>query len=209
MNVLMVNPVHPSTPHISAVRAWRFAEELAHRGHRVVLLTAHRADGGADQGPPTDNHDWHEPLVLSFAGVNRKVPSVSPPRPLRRAATAVRLFRDGGRNGAWVRASVAGVTRSHAGFKPDVVWCTFGTMEGVFAAKQIAKVTGCPWVLDVKDNWELYVPRGMRRLMAWRIKGWSAITANAESTAYVAAKWHDASPAVIYSRRRRTLLSGA
>ena len=181
MNVLMVNPVHPSTPHISAVRAWRFAEELAHRGHRVILLTAHRADGDPTQSPTVATHDWHEPLVMSFAGINRKAPGFSLPRPLRRAATAVRMLRDGGRNGAWVRASVAGITPSLAAFKPDVVWCTFGAMEGVIAAKQIANVVGCPWVLDVKDNWELYVPRGMRRLMAWRVKGWSALTANASS----------------------------
>jgi glycosyltransferase involved in cell wall biosynthesis len=72
-------------------------------------------------------------------------------------------------------------------------------LESAFAAKRIAAAAGCPWVLDVKDNWELYVPRGLRRVMAWRISGWAAVTANSELTAGMAAKWHAAKASIIYS----------
>ena len=63
----------------------------------------------------------------------------------------------------------------------------------------LAKAFGCPWVLDIKDNWELYVPSGLRRLMAWRTRGWAAVTANAEFTARKANIWQRSDAAIIYS----------
>jgi glycosyltransferase involved in cell wall biosynthesis len=54
-------------------------------------------------------------------------------------------------------------------------------------------------VLDLKDNWELYVPRGLRRLIALRTAGWSAITANSELTREKARIYQRAEATVIYS----------
>jgi glycosyltransferase involved in cell wall biosynthesis len=54
-------------------------------------------------------------------------------------------------------------------------------------------------VLDIKDNWELFVPRGLRRLMAWRTRGWAAVTANARFTAEKARLWQEVEATVIYS----------
>lgn len=194
----MINPVHPETAHISAVRAWRFSQGLASLGNRVVLLTGPSPDGSTPSAE-FDAHDWSEPLVLSCA-TNARSAGIAPLRgPLRKLGTAWNMFRGGGMQGDWVRCAVNAVALRADSFAPDLVWCTFGKMEAVFAAKRIAERAACPWVLDIKDNWELYVPRGMRRLMAWRTRGWSAVTANAGFTAEKARKWQRAQAKVVYS----------
>src|SRR5687768_1858687 len=198
MNIVMINPAHPSTPHISAVRAWRFSQELAHRGHRVMLLTGSSGSRASAEAPLTA-HDWRHPFVEACAltPVQDVIPQAS--GAIRRATTAVRLLRHGGRQGGWVREAVRAAAQSRQTFRPDVVWCTCGMLESAFAAKQIAAEAGRPWVLDIKDNWESLVPRGLRHLMARRIRGWAAMTANSEFTANLATKGQATTPAVIYS----------
>lgn len=193
----MVSPVHPDTPHVSAVRAWRFAQELTNLGHRVVFLTAKLRDSEAIPQVAITAHKWVRPYLWvvneSATGRDRL------PAWLERLRTAWLLLKDGGRRGRWVSDGVLVAEREISHFRPDVVWCTFGAMEAIFAAKRIAKKVGCPWVLDIKDNWEIYVPHGLRRLMAWRTRGWARITANAEFTAQKARKWQHADSTVIYS----------
>jgi hypothetical protein len=199
MNILMINPTHPATPHISAVRAWRFSQELSRRGHRVMLLTGTPADAETAAIEPLLSHDWSQPFVLvcgltPFEGVTS-----TRNRVMRRARTAVRMLRHGGRQGAWVRDAVRAVGQARQAFAPDVVWCTCGMLESAFAARRIAAQARCPWVLDVKDNWESLVPKGIRHLMTWRIRGWTAMTANARLNSDLATKWQGTTPSVIYS----------
>jgi glycosyltransferase involved in cell wall biosynthesis len=199
MNILMVNPVHPATPHISGVRAWRFAKELAASGHRVALLTAPLAGQVATAALRIEGHDWRTPLVLecchdATAGEVRALPTL-----LRKVMTAWRLLRHGGEMMGWASSAVATAQRLRECFAPEVVWCTFGKLEAVVVARRIARQARCPWVLDIKDNWELYVPAGMRRLMAWRTRGWHAVTANAQFTADKARLWQGTEATVVYS----------
>ena len=198
MNLLMINPVHPATAHISAVRAWRFSQELSRLGHRVVLLTGPSPDGSTPSAE-FDAHDWSAPYVLSCTTNTGSAANASLGEPLRKLGTAWNMLSSGGTQGDWVRCAVITIARRAESFKPDLVWCTFGKMEAVFAAQRIAARARCPWVLDIKDNWELYVPRGMRRLMAWRTRGWSAVTANAGFTADKARRWQRAQAEVVYS----------
>ena len=73
-------------------------------------------------------------------------------------------------------------------FQPDIVWTTFGSLEAVLVAKRAAARRRCPWVLDIKDNPEVFIPAGLRKVMAWRTRGCAALTANAQFTADVAAQ---------------------
>ncbi len=197
MNILLVNPVHPATAHVSAVRAWRFAQELSALGHRVLYLTGART--GSSQAPISllASHDWSRPLLLAPAEYS--VDSSPPNRngALRKIETAVRMLLDGGYQSAWLRAATQAVLKS--GFRPDVVWATFGKMEALFAARRIARELHAPWVLDLKDNWDLFVPKGMRRLMARRLQGWSAATANSPFTQAQAAGFSGGSVDLVYS----------
>lgn len=199
MNLLLVNPVHPSTPHISGVRAWRFACELAGMGHRVVLLTATRP--GTDQGPPQSvaaTHDWREPLVLAPAAFAGTAPTWRL-AVLRKVRTFWQMLRHGGYHVAWSNAAVAATEQLAPVFRPQVMWATVGKMESAFVARRLSRSLGVPWVLDLKDNWELYVPVPLRGAMARRLSGWCAVTANAGSTGADARRWHRAEPQVVYS----------
>jgi glycosyltransferase involved in cell wall biosynthesis len=119
--------------------------------------------------------------------------------PFSKLRTAWLLARHGGAQGGWATHALQAVADRHHRYVPDLVWCTFGKMEAIFAARRIAARSRCPWVLDIKDNWELYVPRGLRRVMVWRTRGWSAVTANAQFTADKVRKWQRAQAEVVYS----------
>lgn len=204
MNLLLVNPVHPSAPHISATRAWRFAEALAAMGHRVVLLTATPPGGNDVQGPggslpDMQGHDWREPLVLAAAPFDPSGRAVAGHRLLRKLGTAWRLLRRGGHETTWFDAAVTAAGQLAPGFRPDVIWTTFGRMEAVVVAREIARALRVPWVLDLKDSWEFFVPGPLRRIMARRVGGWSAITTNSTSNAALAMRWHGARAQVVYS----------
>src|SRR4051812_29602675 len=105
MRLLFVNDVHPATPHISAVRLWAFARELARLGHQVVFITL----CVQDQSPAwTDvrlkdtlqGHDWRQPLLLEL-----QAPVTARVRPLaaliRRMRTASDLVVRGGPKWHW------------------------------------------------------------------------------------------------------------
>lgn len=199
MNLLLVNPVHPSTPHISGVRAWRFACELAGMGHRVVLLTA--TAPGTDKPQPLavpDTHDWREPLVLAAAAFAGTEP-VWRWGALRKVRTLWQMLRHGGYHLAWSEAALAAVERLQPVFVPQVIWGTVGKMESAFVARRLSRSLTVPWVLDLKDNWKLFVPAPLRSAMARRVAGWDAVTANAGTTGADARRWHRAEPRIVYS----------
>lgn len=201
MDILMVNPVHPTTPHISAARAWRFAQELSALGHRVVLLTRPLQPDGATPMPELATHDWAGPFVLECAGVTATSSTRVGGRLRSKLRTAVGLLRHGGSDGQWHDEALRRILDLVATgtFRPDVAWATFGKGEALFVARKAAQGIGCPWVMDIKDNWELYVPTGLRRLLAWRVRGWSKATANAQLTAACVSTWHGATAQIVYS----------
>lgn len=199
MKLLLINPTHPSTPHISAVRAWRFAGELARQGHQVVLLCAAPEGEQATDLTEIAHHDWRRPWVLACDSRRTGWPDKNRlPWPARKGVTVWRMLRHGGDLGGWVKNTVDTV-RQLGAFRPAVIWATFGMMEAVIVARRVARDARCPWVLDLKDNWELYVPRGLRRLMVARTHGWAALTANACFTQEKARFWQRGDATVIYS----------
>ncbi|MDS4020248.1 MAG: glycosyltransferase [Candidatus Competibacter sp.] len=199
MKLLLINPTHPSTPHISAVRVWRFAEELAKQGHQVVLLCAAPEGEQATDLTEIARHDWRRPWVLACdSGRTGWLDKNRLPLLARKAVTGWRMLWHGGDLGGWVKNAVDTV-RQLGTFRPAVIWATFGMMEAVFVARRIAREARCPWVLDIKDNWELYVPRRLQRLMVARTRGWAALTANSCFTQEKARIWQRGDATVIYS----------
>lgn len=205
MRLLFVSDVHPDTPHISAVRLWVFACELARRGHEVVFITRAtviqgRAGNGRGLAARLAEHDWQQPLLIELS-----IPAAAPMSPRRSAAifrrmrTAWSLLVRGGPQWRWSDMVALQAAMIAADVRPELIWTTFGHTSNLMAARALARAGKCPWVLDVKDNWELYVPKGLRRLMAWRTRGWSAMTANAEFTRALARKWQGQEATVVYS----------
>ena len=70
MKAIFINHCHPETNHVCGVRAGRFAEIMAVRGHKIMLLTQTLADKD-DSFPPPElerrlaAHDWRRPFQLS------------------------------------------------------------------------------------------------------------------------------------------------
>lgn len=191
MDILLINGTHPGTPHISGVRAGRFADELARMGHRCVLICA--PVPGSSAAPPASatTHDWSEPLIIEADH-----PGMANGNAL---ATFANLLRYGGRRVAFQRNVVSRGRALAADFEPQIGWATFGSLEAVTALRALAREQGFPWIFDDKDNPEIYVPRAARLPLAWRLRGYAALHANSVLHADAARRWLGDSAEVIYS----------
>lgn len=208
MRVAIVNHSHPSMPHVSGMRAWRFAEELTARGHEVLLLCEWRE--GAPLPPDTATmasqlrqHDWRSPFVLAVRPT---------PTPLLQR---VRASHTGSLTRKWlvVRSYVAnsGMFTDFSGaaepyiealareFQPQVAWGIFGNTDCWLMAQRIARLSGGAWVGDMKDAWDWWIPAGLRTLLARRFRDMAASTANSRFHADSVARWFPTEPHVVYS----------
>ncbi|MGN6819235.1 MAG: glycosyltransferase [Sphingomonas sp.] len=192
MDILLINGTHPAAPHISGVRAGRFASELARMGHRCVLLCP--PVPGAAASPPASiaDHDWSRPLIVEAedpgtAGGGNAV------------ATFADLLRYGGRRAAFQRNVVTAGRALAADFRPQIGWATFGSLEAVTALRTLALALGFPWIFDDKDNPDIYVPRVARLPLAWRLRGYAALQANSVLHGMAARRWLGDTAEVIYS----------
>ncbi|HWU72478.1 MAG TPA: hypothetical protein VN137_03280, partial [Sphingomonas sp.] len=89
MDILLINGTHPAAPHISGIRASRFAVELARMGHRCVLICPPLPGMAAKEPPPIASHDWSRPLIVEADD--------PPPSGGNAIATFANLLRYGGR----------------------------------------------------------------------------------------------------------------
>lgn len=194
MNILLVSGTHPRTPHISGVRAARFAEALAQLGHRCVLLCP-TVPGEAEPIVSIAGHDWSMPYIAAVAESESPVTTGI----FGRLATAIRLLRYGGNRVGLYHAMLARWHSLLPAFPVDAVWATFGSLEATFAARRIASDARAPWVLDVKDNPDIYVPRPLRHALAWRLRGFGALQSNAALHAEATARWLGQPAEIVYS----------
>lgn len=208
MRLVFVNHSHPSMPHVSGMRAWQFARQLASRGHQVVLICEWRE--GAPSPPDANGldeqlleHDWKVPLIVAVKPTPvpllervRSPETGSLARKLlvvRSYVTSSGMFTDFS-NGAqlYFRCLVSA-------FEPDAVWGTFGNTDCWLIAQRLARLSGCGWVGDMKDAWDWWIPSGLRRLVARRFRDMAASTANSVFNAAVLARWFPTRPVVVYS----------
>jgi hypothetical protein len=191
MDILLINGTHPEAPHISGVRAGRFAAELARMRHRCVLICPPMPGKAAQAPTPIAAHDWSLPLIVEADD--------PPPAGGNAVATFANLLRYGGRRTGFQRNVVARGRTLAADFRPQVGWATFGSLEAVTALRTLAHEQGFPWIFDDKDNPDIYVPRAARRPLAWRLRGYAALQANSVLHAEAARRWLGESADVIYS----------
>jgi hypothetical protein len=192
MDILLINGTHPAAPHISGVRAGRFASELARAGHRCVLVCPPVAGNLAAPPAPVTGHDWSRPLI-----VEADDPGI--PDGGNAVATFADLLRYGGRRTVFQRNIVKAGRALARDFHPQVGWATFGSLEAVTALRTIAREQGFPWIFDDKDNPEIYVPRAARLPLAWRLRGYAALQANSVLHGEAARHWLGDTAEVIYS----------
>jgi len=191
MDILLINGTHPAAPHISGVRAGRFAAEFARMGHRCVLICPPMPGTVAQDPAPIAAHDWSQPLIIEADD--------PPPAGGNALATFADLLRYGGRRAGFHRNVIARGRTLAADFRPQIGWATFGSLEAMTALRTLARELGFPWVFDDKDNPDIYVPRAARLPLAWRLRGYAALQANSVLHADAARAWLGDSANVIYS----------
>jgi len=191
MDILLINGAHPAALHISGVRAGRFAVELARMGHRCVLICPPLPGSAAQTPPPIATHDWSRPLIVEADD--------PPPASGGSLSTLSKILRHGGRRVGFQRNAVARGRALAADFRPQVGWATFGSIEAVVAIRTLAREHHFPWIFDDKDNPDIYVPWLVRRVLAWRLRGFGALQANSVLHAESAERWLGYPAEVVYS----------
>lgn len=210
MRAVFVNQCHPDTPHVCAVRLREFAAAMARRGHRVVLLTETLGAGGNRKGASPDRletrldgHDWDEPLHVGCA----RAPSPLLERlhdgklwsGFRKAVVATSFVFHGGVFAHWTEGSRHTIATLASAFRPDIVWGAFGCTDVWNVARLAAAEADCPWIADIKDNWEIFIPLGLRTILARRYAGAAGFTALSAGHASIAAKRFRTTARVIHS----------
>lgn len=211
MRLVFVNHAHPEIPHVSGMRTGYFAREMAQRGHRVVLLTC--ALPGSTTADPTGHdlaalltrHDWRRPLVVAIPPIRRRslelIRQDGLPGVLRRALTLWQFLAFGGVFADWHKAASGAIVQLAAEFKPDLAWATFGNTTNLAIAQQLGGRARCPWIMDIKDSWTAFIPRALRRPMAWRFRDAAGWTSNSRHHQDVASHW-------LASKRTEVIYSG-
>jgi hypothetical protein len=206
--VVVVNHSHPSMPHVSGMRAWQFARELATRGHQVVLLCEWRE--GVPPAPDADGldeqlrgHDWNAPFVIAVkptpVPLLTRVRSTETGSLLRKLLVVRSYVTKSGMFTDFSDGAQPYLVSLARAFKPQAVWGTFGNTDCWLIAQRLARLSGCGWVGDMKDAWDRWIPSGLRTLVARRFQDMAASTANAEFNAVVLARWFRPRPVVVYS----------
>lgn len=215
MRLLFVNHCHPDTPHVCATRLREFAAACAQAGHQVLLLTESLPDRASSHAPGAlaealADHDWSRPFHLACAPIpgrlvaalrEGRVPRLLR-RPLLAAAYATRsgLFtdwRDGSRS-YWP------VLAKH--FRPERCWATFGNTDALAIARGVARLAGCPWLVDVKDPWSVFIPPPLRRLLAGRFRDAAGFTALSDQHGAEVRHWFGRAAVTVYSGIDETFL---
>ncbi len=208
MRAVFVNQCHPETPHVCAVRLRGFARALAAKGHRVVLLT--ECLGGAvaatDRRGLADRlagHQWEEVFHVgcppAAAPLLGRLHDGRLPWGLRQATVAASFVFAGGVFAHWRRASRPSVAHLARSFRPEIVWGSFGITDAWNIARDLAGAAGCPWIADLKDNWDNFVPFGLRQLLPGRYRDAAHMTALSDAHAGIGRRRFGLDTTTVYS----------
>ena len=199
MKLVCVNVLHPDVAHVAGMRVPYLARELARRGHQVLLITPtltarERASVEAqDLAGAIARHDWTTPLHLTVPprpdAMLTAVREGTLPAVARRIVTLWYQVRHLGVFEDWSSACEPYARALAAGWKPDLVWGTFGNTGCIKVAQRTARTCGVPWVIDFKDSWSYFLHPSLRSYMAWRFGDAAAATANADFSRAVAGRW--------------------
>lgn len=209
MKVVIINHLHPTVRHVSGMRAWFFAMELAKRGHQVVLLCGPTPDGDgvvAGGGPLNRllaGQDWTAPLVLPVLPrgdlLLASARARSTPALVRKSLLGASYYFRSGVFTDFLKGVRELVPDLAMAFRPDVIWGIFGNTDCWQAARELSLSANAPWVGDVKDNWEIFVPPSLRTILAGRFRNMASATANADFHGESFERWSGRQPTTVYS----------
>tara|TARA_R110002110_G_scaffold56163_10_gene159877 strand:+ start:197 stop:1399 length:1203 start_codon:yes stop_codon:yes gene_type:complete len=208
MRAIFVNHCHPDEPHICAVRLREFARVMAGRGHQIILLTETLSDD--DPGITSEvlaarlaSHEWSQPFSLDIAPFGHRMLSQARRgkllKAVRRALLSIYYLRYGGVHRDWQEGALRCLPVLAKNFRPDVVWATFGNATSWQIARDISRTCGCPWVADLKDHWQSFIPAVLRRHLASRYGNAAAFTAFSDDHVATIGEWFRRPASVVYS----------
>lgn len=201
LRAVFVNWAPPDAKHVSGQRCANFAQAMARRGHKIVMLTSANQEGA--QGQPDETcaqlaqHNWMEPFHISVSAPSR---SVSHWRgPLRKVQSAIRLLHDG-HLPQWPRGAADFFDVIASQFQPQVIWALFGSVSDLVVGQRLATASRCPWVMDFKDNFGKFIPNPLGRAIAYRFSDAAAATCNSHFHGAIARKYFlKLDPQLVYS----------
>ena len=208
MRAVFINHCHPDMSHICAVRMREFAHAFAAMGHQVVLLTESLGDepssvSAENMSDEIDQHDWSLPFYLSIKPTPDQTLSNLRGGQLgwlkRKAVIAWRYVFENGLYDDWRQGAAPYLEPLSHTFQPDIIWASFGNTGVWNIAQDLSKLAGCPWVADIKDNWQSFIPTGLRKLIASRFKSAAQMTSFSESHLAEANQWFGQNKTTIYS----------
>jgi hypothetical protein len=208
LRAVFINHCHPDTPHVCATRMREFANAMAARGHRIVLLTETLNPGDAGPDPAAlpgllEAHDWSSPFNLACPPratvVTARLQAGRLPPALSKPAALWCYLAKGGVFWTWAEGSRPYWRALADAFRPDVAWATFGNVDALNIARGIAGMSGCRWVMDVKDYWSVFLPAPLRNVIARRYADAAALTALSETNLNEVRPWFGQSGRVVYS----------
>ena len=218
MHAIFVSDIHRGHGHVFGMRFASFAEVLARRGHRIIYLSPTKS--ASDDGDTPDGlrlrlatHDWAQPMHVAVQGrphaPTELLRSGRLPSPLRRALTAGLMLGRGGVHSEFPDGAAPLIPILADEFKPHAVWAVFGNTSSLVLGQTIARRAGTGWVMDLKDNWQSYVPPGLRWAMARRFRDATSFTTNAELHAAAATPWVTQRHRVVYSGMAPEMIAAA
>lgn len=148
-------------------------------------------------------HNWSEPLLIAVPTSRRLLLDVvrfrRTPAILRKGLTAYSFAVSGGVYADFSDGAMPYLADLERVFRPDVVWGVFLFTDCWLIAQRLARRAKCPWIADMKDSWEVFIPRPLRGLLASRFDDMAAATCNSEFNAQVLSRWFGHKPTVVYS----------
>jgi hypothetical protein len=215
MRLVLINHLHPDTGMVGSVRFWRFSQELALLGHQVILLcaSAGEADDLNQFSQRLHSHDWSGPLLVA-AGADprtqqRGAATQGGYRTLRRLHTAWDLVVRGGPFWEWGRDSQPFLSIILTQFKPQLCYATFGNLDALNMARSLAHACKVPWVMDIKDPANAFLPKWLRPWLIRRYRDAAAVTLNADFQRHHNKGWSKPDAQVVYSGVEPCDLAGA
>ena len=208
MRLVFVNYAHPDTPHVSGMRLRYFADALAKRGHKIVLITSTLADDDITLSPmevaaELENHDWSQPYHLACPPARRwSLERIRNPRTQRRLRQVLVAWNFFARNGVfsdWTDGTQPYWPVLVEKFQPQAAWGTFLPLDSWAISRGIARQASIPWMMDAKDGWEAFIPVILQKLLAKRFSDAAAVTANSTFFGLQFKKWFPQQATVIYS----------
>ncbi len=190
MRIAIVNACHPEMQHVCAFRGTTFADILTQEGHQVLLITPPLKQNGNGDDPTTlgnqiGNHDWstfcHVVGGFREGSILPSVRSGRIPAPFRQMIIGYNYLIRGNIYHDWIAPSSALLPIIASTFKPQIVWAIFGNTSCWVMGQTLAQSANCPWVADIKDNWQAFLPAGFQIRTAQRFTDAAAFTVLSEA----------------------------